>query len=187
MTEKTAEQVVADLAMRTASPAVWEEVERLRAALVKAEGERGHYHDAAIALASDVKILRQQREAAEASCREHAEAIVVLRDMLKELTDAAEHDLKSNQDDQNEHAGWWSLRAENAIHEARKILSNPLSSNMSSERKAEREVVRAARALHDEMDADAERGVDWEAVDGMWRALGTALKALPSPASQDDA
>jgi uncharacterized coiled-coil protein SlyX len=43
-----------------------------------------------------------------------------LRAALKELADAAEHDMKKNQEDED--GGWWSLRTENAIRGARRAL-----------------------------------------------------------------
>lgn len=47
------------------------------------------------------------------------------RDVLTKLADAAELDMQNNQKDDEDHpgGGWWSLRTDEAIREARSVLS----------------------------------------------------------------
>ncbi len=48
-----------------------------------------------------------------------AKAYVEAREVLRELTEAAERDMKSNQDEED--GGYWSPRTENAIAKARAL------------------------------------------------------------------
>lgn len=56
--------------------------------------------------------------------------IYELRAAIKELADSAEHDLKCNQDYDGEHApgGWWTLRTEFAIKQAKVLLNGEFTS-----------------------------------------------------------
>lgn len=68
----------------------------------------------------DTEVLRESAAALANAYRRGVED----EDALKELADAAEHDMKLNQSDDNESSGgWWSTRCENAIRSARSILA----------------------------------------------------------------
>jgi hypothetical protein len=89
-------------------------------------------------------------EKAEASCREHAEAIVVLRDALRDLKVVAADNLPSV-------VARRSARVQDALQKAIKKATDTmrapipaaLASRLSAEREKERAVVRAARKIAD--------------------------------------
>jgi hypothetical protein len=114
-------------------------------------------------------------EKAEASCREHAEAIVALRDAL----DGVMAVVAAN----NTKLGWNSISTPDEIVQACALLALPegaLASRLSAEREAERAVVRAARRWVDSLQAAGKRyGVHYTG-SPEYQYVADALAALPS-------